>query len=243
MSLEQLILVRHGESTGNVAAARAYDAGGEVIDVGFRDADVPLSETGVAQARSLGVRWAEEDPATHPTTVWCSPYLRAMQTAEIALETAGIDLPVLVDERLRDRELGVLDLLTLPGVAARFPGEAERRRWLGKFYHRPPGGESYPDLLLRVRSFLRDLEHEARTERTLVVAHDAVVLCFRYVCERMTESVLMDIGRRTPVKNVSLTRLQRGPGADWGLVSFNDVAHLEAAAAAPVTEHAGDSDA
>jgi broad specificity phosphatase PhoE len=242
MNSEELILVRHGESTGNVAAAQAYVDRAEVIDIGLRDADVPLSETGMDQARSLGERWAQEDPATRPTRVWCSPYLRAVQTAEIALKVAGIDLPILVDERLRDRELGVLDLLTFGGVEARFPGEADRRRWLGKFYHRPPGGESYADLILRIRSFLHDLDHEAPSERTLIVCHDAVVLAIRYVCERLSESMILEIGHQTPVLNVSLTHLQRLDGGEWELKSFNDVTHLETREA-PVTEHPGDVDA
>jgi broad specificity phosphatase PhoE len=49
------------------------------------------------------------------------------------MRRGDLDLPIRVDERLRDRELGVLDLLTMQGVKARFPQEAERRRWLGKF--------------------------------------------------------------------------------------------------------------
>ncbi len=65
--------------------------------------------------------------------MWSSPYVRALETARLALEGTGLDLPIRVDERLRDRELGVLDLLTMQGVKARFPQEPERRRWLGKF--------------------------------------------------------------------------------------------------------------
>jgi broad specificity phosphatase PhoE len=102
---------------------------------------------------------------------------------------------VRLDERLRDRELGVLDLLTWKGVVNRFPGEAERRRWLGKFYHRPPGGESWADVVLRVRSFLRDLEAVPDGTRAVIFCHDALVLCFRYVCEGLDEGQILDIGR------------------------------------------------
>ena len=63
-----------------------------------------------------------------------------------------------LDERLRDRELGVLDRLTRRGVEARHPEEAELRRRLGKFYHRPAGGESWADIALRVRTALADLD-------------------------------------------------------------------------------------
>ena len=50
----ELILVRHGESAGNVAAAEAVAANEDVIDAPMRDADVPLSDAGTDQARALG---------------------------------------------------------------------------------------------------------------------------------------------------------------------------------------------
>jgi broad specificity phosphatase PhoE len=124
--LTEIWLVRHGESTANVAASRADRDGAEVIEVEHRDPDVPLSETGEAQARALG-RWFA-DGADVPTTVFSSHYLRARTTAEIALAEGGIAAEVRQDERLRDRELGILDLLTSRGVAARHPDEAARRR-------------------------------------------------------------------------------------------------------------------
>ena len=126
MTATQLWLVRHGESTANVLATEAQRAGLEAIAVEHRDADVPLSDTGVRQAEALG-SWLAAAEGT-PQSVWSSPYLRAEQTITIALEESGRPLPVLVDERLRDRELGILDALTSHGVDVRLPDEAARRR-------------------------------------------------------------------------------------------------------------------
>ena len=50
----ELVLVRHGESQGNVAATLAHEAGAHVINVPARDADVELSDTGRDQALALG---------------------------------------------------------------------------------------------------------------------------------------------------------------------------------------------
>ncbi|MCW2817272.1 MAG: phosphoglycerate mutase, partial [Marmoricola sp.] len=50
MTPVELLLVRHGESEGNVAAARAHETGAEQIDVPARDADVRLSDLGREQA-------------------------------------------------------------------------------------------------------------------------------------------------------------------------------------------------
>lgn len=236
----ELILVRHGESAGNVAAARASAAGSEVIEVGLRDADVPLSDTGVEQARALGdgLRVLQRPP----DAVWSSPYVRAQETTRLTLEQAGLGLRVCVDERLRDRELGVLDLLTMQGVQERFPEEAQRRRWLGKFYHRPPGGESWADVALRLRSLLADLDRLADGRRVLLVCHDAVVLLMRYICEDLSEQQVLDIANADSVRNVSITRLERAGDDAWQLRCFNDVSHLRDEPA-PVTEHPGRSDA
>ncbi len=54
----ELLLIRHGESEGNVAATEARLAGAEVIDVPARDADVNLSGTGRDQAKALGTALA-----------------------------------------------------------------------------------------------------------------------------------------------------------------------------------------
>ncbi len=240
MAVSELVLVRHGESMGNAAAAAAHAAAADVIEVEHRDADVPLSGVGVEQAKALGLGFRNLLADQRPTVVWSSPYVRAQQTAQIALEAAGSSLPIAIDERLRDRELGILDLLTTQGVANRYPLEAERRRWLGKFYHRPPGGESWADVALRIRTFLYELEGLPDQSRAVLVCHDALVLVVRYVCEHLTEADLLAIGAATPVLNVSLTQLVRDPATNgWRLQRFNDVSHLEAADA-PVTRHGGD---
>ncbi|MEV6495649.1 histidine phosphatase family protein, partial [Actinoplanes sp. NPDC051633] len=114
-------VVRHGQSTGNVIAQNAEENGLEAIDIPERDADVPLSGTGREQAQAVN-QWLRDQK---PDVAIVSPYLRTRQTAELALD--GLGVTAVVDERLRDRELGVLDLLTGRGVHARLPDEAARR--------------------------------------------------------------------------------------------------------------------
>jgi broad specificity phosphatase PhoE len=234
--VRELLLVRHGESVGNVAAALAEQSGAEMVDVPARDADVELSPTGVAQSEAFGVALGALADDQRPHAAWCSPYRRAAQSLDIALTTAALPLPVRVDERLRDKELGVLDRLTVRGMAARHPEEVERRRWLGKFYHRPTAGESWADLALRVRSALSDIER-IDDERVLVMCHDAVILVFRYVCEQLTESEVLHIARENPVRNLSVTVLTRDDASrTWQATAYNDVSHLEQAGI-PVIHH------
>jgi broad specificity phosphatase PhoE len=226
MSLTELILVRHGESAGNVAREHAEANGDEVIPIEWRDADTPLSQHGHAQAEALGAWLAER--STGVGEVWSSPYVRARDTAQIALDTAGAPHHIKLDERLRDRELGVLDRLTSVGIRQRYQSEAERRRTLGKLYYRPPGGESWADVALRLRSFLQDLEgRPGRTGSALIASHDAVILLFRYVLEGLDERTLLELAATSSVGNASVTRLTR-PTVDsaWQLADFGALDHL-----------------
>jgi probable phosphoglycerate mutase len=221
--LSWLGVLRHGQSTGNVIAQDAETSGLDLIDIPERDADVPLSDTGREQARAVS-RWlAERDDSDRPQVAVVSPYLRTRQTAELAL--AGTGIPAVVDERLRDRELGVLDLLTTRGVAERLPDEAVRRQRLGKFYYRPPGGESWADVLLRLRSLLGDVRAEHPGGRVLLVGHEAVVLLVRYLVESLDEAELMAVARSTTIANCSLSAWR---AADGRLMpeTFNAVEHL-----------------
>ncbi|MEO5876640.1 MAG: histidine phosphatase family protein [Streptosporangiaceae bacterium] len=206
---ESLILIRHGESTGNVARAEALADGTEVMDIPERDPDIPLSDLGRSQAKRVGHWLATQE---QPDLIVSSPYLRALDTARIATGRADIR----VDERLRDREMGVLYRLTVRGVNRRFPEEFERKRDHGKFYYRPPSGESWADMALRLRFLLSELPDR----RILITTHDAVIMLFRYIIEGLSEAELMDL-EQEPVANCSVSRWDRGEP-----VAFNDIAHL-----------------
>jgi broad specificity phosphatase PhoE len=221
-----LWLVRHGESIGNVADARAHASGAGRLELDVRDPDVPLSDTGRSQAEALGRRLAALPEDDQPTAVLSSPFARALTTAQLA--TAGLPVRVRTDERLRERDFGAFDGMTGSGIREHFPDEARRRDLLGKFYYRPPGGESWADVALRLRSLLATeaLRHDC--DRLLVVAHQAVIMVFRYVLEELTEQQLLDIDKDQQVANTSLTRYDADADGTLHLASFNSVDHLVA---------------
>src|SRR4051812_40833977 len=136
-----LWIVRHAESAGNVARDAAYRAGLDRITLDVRDIDVPLSPRGQQQARALG-RWFAQQPSDRrPTAIMPSPYLRAAETAELLYDAGGFDrqaIPLAYDERLREKEFGILDRFTRNGISQHFPEQADLRLLMGKFYHRPP---------------------------------------------------------------------------------------------------------
>ncbi|MDP9392686.1 MAG: histidine phosphatase family protein [Actinomycetota bacterium] len=221
-----VFLVRHGESMGNLADAQAQASGAGRLELDVRDPDVPLSDTGCAQATALG-RWLADLPEDdRPTAVISSPFARALTTAELAVQ--GLGLRVRTDERLRERDFGAFDGMTGAGIRERYPDEAGRRDLLGKFYYRPPGGESWADVALRIRSLLATEALRSDGERLLLVAHQAVIMVFRYVLEDLTEQELLDVDRREQVANASVTRYETGAGGDLEMVAFNLVDHLVA---------------
>jgi broad specificity phosphatase PhoE len=199
-----LWLVRHGQSEGNVIrAAAARDA--EVLKISARDMDVPLSDLGRRQASALGT-WLRDQPEDQrPDVILTSPYERARQTAAELLEAADLDIGYVPDERLRERDLGMMDLLTTKGFAARFPAEAAHRVRIGKFYYRPPGGESWTDVALRCRSFLDSVGREHPRRRVAVVTHEVVIIMFRYIIERLDEEAALMLSSRAAIANCSLT--------------------------------------
>jgi len=238
---ELLYIVRHGESAGNVARDEAVRAGQPMIDIATRDVDVPLSSLGCQQSDALGKWFAALPAADRPNVILTSPYVRARSTAELIVRTAGLpedSYSLVVDERLREKEFGILDRLTGVGIRERHPDQAEFRRLLGKFYHRPPGGESWCDVILRLRSAVEMISREYCGQRVLIVCHSVVVLCLRYLLEHMTEDEILAIDRAEEVANCSVTLYRHdpslGPRGNLSLQLFNFVAPLEKAGA-PVT--------
>jgi broad specificity phosphatase PhoE len=223
-----LWLVRHGESMGNVADAHAQRAKAGRLDLDVRDPDVPLSDTGRSQAEALGKWLAELPEEQRPTAALSSPFKRALTTAKLA--TANLGVRVRTDERLRERDFGAFDGMTGAGIREQFPDEAKRRDLLGKFYYRPPGGESWADVALRIRSVLATEGQRYDCERLMIVAHQAVIMVFRYVLEELTEQELLAVDKEEQVANASLTRYDRDADGNLRLTSFNDVDHLTAEA-------------
>jgi ADP-dependent NAD(P)H-hydrate dehydratase len=258
---ERVWVVRHAESVGNAAHVAAQSSGSQTIAVTARDPDIPLSERGTAQAGALG-RWFGHEADAPPTTILVSPFRRTRETAAHIAEAAGWPLfgaietgapvageerparrlgehapiPIVTDERLREKDPGRLEGLTRAGIIARYPAEAEAYGRLGKFYYRPPGGESWCDVILRLRSLVELLRTEYADRRVLIVTHQVVVVCLRYVLEGLDEAGVLALEKPGEVANTSVTSYRRAEG-HLGLQTFNSVAHLADEQVAVTAEH------
>ena len=99
------------------------------------------------------------------------------------------------------------------------PEQAAFRKLLGKFYHRPPGGESWVDVIFRLRALLDTVSLHNGGRRVMIVAHQVVVLCLRYIIENMSEDQILAIDREGDVANCAITeyRLDDAQGRDGKL--------------------------
>ena len=204
----QLWIVRHGQSAGNVARDAAESGGLAVIELAWRDIDVPLSDLGVQQSIAVGDWFASLPPHDQPEVVICSPYERARQTAQLVADRARFakaTATLRLDERLREKEFGILDRLTKFGIQQKHPDLHTQRMHVGKFYFRPPGGESWCDVILRLRSLIEMITREYSDRRVLVVAHQVIVNCMRYLLEHLDEQQILEIDRQGDVPNCAIT--------------------------------------
>jgi 2,3-bisphosphoglycerate-dependent phosphoglycerate mutase len=198
-----LVIVRHGQSERNVAKDRAKASGAaEVWGSSLRDVDTPLTPLGVQQAVATGQSLRDQ---ANFDVLFSSPYMRTLQTSQHILEQLTTGPRLILEERIREIEFGTLDGLTHDGIRERYPDESVRREREGKYWYRPPGGESRPDVALRVHSFLGTLTRDYRQKNVLVVCHSVVVLIFRRLLERWDEAKYLEVDREEDVLNCGVT--------------------------------------
>lgn len=143
-----IVLIRHGQTDWNAAGRWQGHT------------DIPLNQEGLAQARALAARLA----AWPITAVYSSDLERARVTAEHLANALNSELTV--DERWRERGLGVLEGLTREEVQARYPDLNLPRTFIDA-----PEGESYDQLHQRVVGAYTRLMQEHAGEMVAVVSH------------------------------------------------------------------------
>ena len=170
----RILLVRHGESLGNV------DAG---IHATNADHAVPLSERGHDQAREAGkviARFYQEQLGTERPHIrlWLSPYKRTRETADGIVETAGAWISDRIEHiMLCEQQFGLFDGVAEAEMPKRFPAEFGYYdmlcRFGGKFWARMPQGESRFDVAKRVHQAFGSFHRDA-TDHGI---QDIVVIC------------------------------------------------------------------
>jgi len=190
---KRLVVVRHGQSEQNITP--------DLLDAdlkqslerlrNIRDADIALTDIGVWQAEKTG-----EYLAKQPKFDICfsSPYQRTLQTAGGIISKIGYDLRVYKDNRLREKEFGRLHALTTDMIKEKYPDEYFDRKRDGKYWYRLLGGENYPDVEMRVHSFLDKLVRDYGGKRGLIVTHHVPYVLVRALVEHLGEAEVLNLG-------------------------------------------------
>lgn len=180
-----LVLVRHGESEGNVANRQSREGDNSAFTaeyLGRHSSKWRLTDKGIGQAQAAG-RWIRERLGQSFDRFYTSEYVRAMETAAL-LELPGAEW--FADFYLRERDWGRLDVMTHEERLKRF-GEALAGHRIDSFYWTPPSGESLAQVCLRVDRVLNTLHRECSNFRVILVCHGEIMWAFRVRLERMAQ--------------------------------------------------------
>ena len=198
------ILVRHGETASNVRNT-------------FRGrTDVPLNETGLAQAQAVAARITQ---GWHPAALYASPIKRAMQTAQIIGERC--QLTPIPYQAIIDIDFGQWTGLPFDEVKQRWPEELDN--WIahpGETHI--PGGESLAEMHLRARQALRELSVRHSGQIVILVGHTVINRVLIMETVDIADYYFWYIGQDTCALNLIRAEIN----GRYSLLSLNDTCHL-----------------
>lgn len=182
---ERLILVRHGESEGNIANKEAKEGNQRLFTPEYlatHSSKWRLTKKGIMQSQTAGA-WLKEQCLTQFDRWYVSEHLRAMETA------AHLELPEakwFLDFRLRERDRGIMDVLP-PDEYERDFARHHRQRQINRFYWAPEGGESIAQMCERLHGgILSTLHRENGKGNVIIVCHGEIMWGFRILLEKLT---------------------------------------------------------
>lgn len=169
-----IVLVRHGESEGNLATKKDYAGDARAITSNeHKDRHTStyrLTDEGIRQAGHAGA-WIRKHIPGQFDHYLVSPFARA-------IETAGyLDLPGAmweIDPYLIERDQGDLDG-TSRAEREKYYSHNLNRRALQEFYWRPPNGETRIDAGMRWDRIMGSLRERHAEHRVIIVAHATLI--------------------------------------------------------------------
>jgi probable phosphoglycerate mutase len=201
--MTRIILVRHGQTAWN-------------REERFRGhADIPLDETGFAQAKATAARIAAQ---WKPDAVYAGPLSRTIQTAEATAHE--FNLAVQVEEGLIDVDCGEWQGLTPEEARRQWPAEFEM------FLHSPkdfvfPGGEALEAARLRAIRRVEELAARHPDQTLVLVSHTALNRLILLSVLGLDSRSFWRIGQATCAINVF-----EGRSNDLTMVTLNETGHL-----------------
>lgn len=207
---KNLVLVRHGESLGNTLSVDER-ATCEVSTHAY-----PLTERGREQSRITG-DWLRANMAPFQVR-YTSYYTRAKET----MEQLCPGEKYYEDPRLAEANRGIFHTMTRDEIEQHFPHELKRKDREGLYHFRPLGGENWPDIELRIHSFLTTLARDYDGTNVLIVVHGHWLILLERLLQHFSITEAEYRYRAGVVENASVTcyegriveyrpRLVRGP--------------------------------
>jgi broad specificity phosphatase PhoE len=222
-----LVVVRHGQSLRNTVNLHAgLDQIPKVVTE-IPDHLTPLTDEGEQQAATTGQGLQGEFGRFD--VVFHSPWLRTTQTAELLLQAFPEPRPPLRRNLyLLEQSFGRLDPALWPHqlehYEASFHQFEQQRSIVGRFYCRPPDGESWADVCMRTHHFLGVVfRPEWHGKRVLVVTHAVPQQSFRYHLEHPTEEELVEEYEAARNLNCGAGAYSWSPDQGWQLLFWNKV--------------------
>ena len=209
----KVILVRHGQTEWNDGARFQGHL------------DSPLTRAGILQAQSLGTRIAREKIAA----IYSSDLGRARHTAELI--AAPAKFRVKIDERLRERGLGIFQGLSRDEIASRYPDESRLYYSRDPHYQVPEGESAHGRFELGLAG-LDEIARRHRGETVVAVTHGGIVQgMFRHVI-----GISFAAPRRFAIRNAAYNAFLNDDHG-WSLETWGDIAHYPAEILDPAGFH------
>lgn len=231
-----IVIVRHAESVWNKHAETGRGSHLNVPEElkGVPDHMTPLSGKGKTQAYATGRALAAEFNEFH--TVYYSPWLRTTETAELILDGFKSRAREKMKKRffenlfLTEQDYGDLD------IAVGDPEEVKRlyakfykaREVIGKFYAKPPNGQSWHEKCKDTHNFLDIIFRPNRHgQKILVVTHGVTMQTFRSHLERIGGEKLVELYEADKNKNCGVSHYEWNPklgtGGQYELKFWNKI--------------------
>ncbi len=192
-----IYLIRHGETYWN----REQRLQGQL--------DSDLTDEGIRQVKSI----AGKLNGICFDAIYSSDLKRAMHTADI-ISTNIINLPVVCDERLRERNFGVFQGYTWAEIAKKYPAEAALEM-SGDPMNQVPGGESKFQLLTRAINFFSDIITKHDGKKILVISHGGII----NVWTKHVLQIPLEKPRRFSLDNAAVNIFEFNNG-NWFIKAF-----------------------
>ena len=207
--MTRILFIRHGKTEWNLDAKYQGAHG-----------DSPLLPQSFQEIEML----AQSLASTKIAHVFASPLPRAQTTAQKLIEALGRPIPLTIDDRLIEFNLGQMEGMKFTAVADKWP------EVLDNFRHHPDkydpsivGSESFESVIHRLGAAVHDYVREFPDQNVVVVSHGAAL---NAAINGLLGTPMAHLKDRGGLSNTSTTILKTSDGEHFELEKWNDTSYL-----------------